>query len=88
MSQDVIPANPPVEQAATHMPMNMRRVLLLALPIVGENLLQTAVGAVDTLLVSRIGDDAIAGVGIGAELVFFMLAILSSVSIGACATST
>ncbi len=83
MSQDVIPANPPVEQPAPHVPMNMRRVLLLALPIVGENLLQTAVGAVDTLLVSRIGDDAIAGVGIGAELVFFMLAILSSVSIGA-----
>ena len=64
-------------------PMNVRRVLLLAIPIVGENLLQTAVGAVDTLLVSRIGDDAIAGVGIGAELVFFMLAILSAVSIGA-----
>jgi putative MATE family efflux protein len=63
--------------------MNMRRVLLLAIPIVGENLLQTAVGAVDTLLVSRIGDDAIAGVGIGAELVFFLLAILASVSIGA-----
>ena len=63
--------------------MNTRRVLWLAIPIIGENLLQTAVGAVDTLMVSRISDDAIAGVGIGAELVFFMLAILSAVSIGA-----
>ncbi len=63
--------------------MNTRRVLLLALPIIGENLLQTAVGAVDTLLVSRLGDEAVAGVGVGAELVFFALAILSAVSIGA-----
>lgn len=63
--------------------MNQRVVLLLALPIIGENLLQTAVGAIDTLLVSRIGDDAIAGVGVGAELVFFMLAILSAVTVGA-----
>src|SRR6478735_7966021 len=63
--------------------MTQRVVLLLALPIIGENLLQTAVGAVDTLLVSRIGDDAIAGVGVGAELVFFMLAILSAVTVGA-----
>ena len=45
-------------------PMTQRRVLLLALPIIGENLLQVAVGAVDTLLVGRLGADAIAGVGI------------------------
>lgn len=66
-----------------HPPMNQRRVLTLALPIIGENLLQTTVGVVDTLLVSRLGDDAIAGVGVGAELVFFTIAILSAVSIGA-----
>ena len=64
-------------------PMNQRRVLRLSLPIIGENLLQTAVGAVDTLLVSRLGDSAIAGVGIGVEVVFFIIAILSAVSIGA-----
>jgi putative MATE family efflux protein len=63
--------------------MNQRRVLALALPIMGENLLQTMVGVVDTLLVSRLGDDAIAGVGVGAEITFFTLAILSAVSIGA-----
>lgn len=64
-------------------PMSQRRVLRLALPIIGENLLQTAVGAIDMLLVSRLGDAAIAGVGIGVEVVFFIIAILGAVSIGA-----
>jgi MATE family multidrug resistance protein len=64
-------------------PMTQRRVLLLALPIIGENLLQVAVGAVDTLLVGRLGPDAIAGVGIAFETVFLIIAILSAVTIGA-----
>lgn len=64
-------------------PMTQRRVLLLALPIIGENLLQVAVGAVDTLLVGRLGADAIAGVGIAFETVFLIIAILSAVTIGA-----
>ena len=64
-------------------PMTQRRVLLLALPIIGENMLQVAVGAVDTLLVGRLGADAIAGVGIASETVFLIIAILSAVTIGA-----
>lgn len=64
-------------------PMTQRRVLLLALPIIGENLLQVAVGAIDTLLVGRLGADAIAGVGIAFETVFLIIAILSAVTIGA-----
>ena len=64
-------------------PMTQKRVLLLALPIIGENLLQVAVGAVDTLLVGRLGADAIAGVGIAFETVFLIIAILSAVTIGA-----
>ncbi|MCA9859434.1 MAG: MATE family efflux transporter [Thermomicrobiales bacterium] len=64
-------------------PMTQRRVLLLALPIIGENMLQVAVGAVDTLLVGRLGADAIAGVGIAFETVFLIIAILSAVTIGA-----
>ncbi|MEZ4505155.1 MAG: MATE family efflux transporter [Thermomicrobiales bacterium] len=64
-------------------PMTQRRVLLLALPIIGENLLQVAVGAVDTLLVGRLGADAIAGVGVAFETVFLIIAILSAVTIGA-----
>ena len=46
-------------------PMTQRRVLTLATPIIGENLLQTAVGAVDTFMVARLGAAAVAGVGTG-----------------------
>lgn len=64
-------------------PMTQRRVLALATPIIGENLLQTAVGAVDTFMVARLGAFAVAGVGIGFEIVFFIISILSAVDIGA-----
>jgi putative MATE family efflux protein len=63
--------------------MNQRRVLGLAVPIIGENLLQTAVGAVDTLMVARIGKEAVAGVGTSIEVVFFIISALSAVSVGA-----
>lgn len=62
--------------------MSQRRVLRLALPIIGENLLQSSVGIIDTLMVARVGAAALAGVGVSLEIVFFMIAILSSVSIG------
>jgi len=63
-------------------PMTQRRVLGLAFPIIGENLLQAAVGIIDTLMIARVGSAALAGVGVSLEIVFFMIAILSSVSIG------
>jgi putative MATE family efflux protein len=63
--------------------MTQRRVLTLATPIIGENLLQTLVGAVDTFMVARLGAAAVAGVGIGFELVFFIISILSAIDIGA-----
>jgi putative MATE family efflux protein len=73
------------EQAAeaAAQPMTQRRVLSLATPIIGENLLQTAVGAVDTLMVARLGAAAVAGVGTGFEIVFFIISILSAIDIGA-----
>jgi multidrug resistance protein, MATE family len=64
-------------------PMTQRRVLALATPIIGENLLQTAVGAVDTFMVARLGAYAVAGVGTGFEIVFFIISILSAIDIGA-----
>src|SRR5215207_6077834 len=66
-----------------HEPMTQRRVLTLATPIIGENLLQTLVAAVDTFMVARLGAAAVAGVGIGFELVFFIISILSAIDIGA-----
>jgi MATE family multidrug resistance protein len=71
-----------LEQMAIE-PMTQRRVLTLATPIIGENLLQTLVGAVDTFMVARLGAAAVAGVGIGFELVFFIISILSAIDIGA-----
>ena len=71
------------EAIATPEPMTQRRVLGLALPIIGENLLQTLVGAVDTFMVARLGAAAVAGVGMGFELVFFIISILSAIDIGA-----
>src|SRR5215211_6770804 len=64
-------------------PMTQRRVLALATPIIGENLLQTLVGAVDTFMVARLGSAAVAGVGTGFEIVFFIISILSAIDIGA-----
>src|SRR5687768_3861416 len=63
--------------------MTRRRVLGLATPIIGENLLHTLVGAVDTFLVARLGAAAVAGVGTGFEFVFFIISILSAIDIGA-----
>ncbi len=63
--------------------MTQRRVLSLATPIIGENLLQTLVGAVDTFMVARLGAAAVAGVGTGFEIVFFIISILSAINVGA-----
>lgn len=62
--------------------MNQRRVLRLAVPIIGENLLQTLVSVVDTVFVAALGASALAGVGVASEIVYFAIAILSAVSIG------
>jgi putative MATE family efflux protein len=80
---DILPELPeqPVDTAPE--PMTQRRVLSLATPIIGENLLHTAVGAVDTFMVARLGAAAVAGVGTGFEFVFFIISILSAIDIGA-----
>jgi putative MATE family efflux protein len=59
-----------------------RRVLGLAWPVIGENLLETLLGIVDTLLVAGLGAVAIAGVGAGLQVMFFVLAALAALSIG------
>ena len=63
--------------------MTQRRVLALAVPIIGESLLQTLVGTADTFMVARLGKAAVAGVGTSLEIVFFLISILSAVAIGA-----
>jgi multidrug resistance protein, MATE family len=82
-SQPMTGAAEAVPEPVVIEPMTQRRVLTLATPIIGENLLQTLVGAVDTFMVARLGAAAVAGVGIGFELVFFIISILSAIDIGA-----
>jgi putative MATE family efflux protein len=58
------------------------RVLRLATPVIGENLLQTAIGIIDTLFVARLGADALAGVGTAIQVLFFVISSLTAVAIG------
>ncbi|HVC33612.1 MAG TPA: MATE family efflux transporter [Chloroflexota bacterium] len=58
------------------------RVFQLAWPVITENLLQTMLGIVDTIMVGRLGADALAGVGTAQQYLFFLISILSAVSIG------
>jgi putative MATE family efflux protein len=60
-----------------------RRVLGLAAPVIGENMLQTLLGVVDTVLVAGLGVVALAGVGAALQVIFIVVAALSALSIGA-----
>ena len=59
-----------------------RRVFRLAWPVIGENFLQTMLGIVDTLMVSMLGAQALAGVGSAIQIMFFVIAALSATSVG------
>ncbi len=59
-----------------------RRVLGLAWPVIAQNMLETLVGVVDTLLVARLGAAAIAGVGTNVQVLFMVLGVLTGVSAG------
>ncbi len=59
-----------------------KRVLRLAWPVIGENLLETLLFVVDTLLVARLGAGAIAGVGSAMQILFFLISALSALAIG------
>jgi putative MATE family efflux protein len=59
-----------------------RRVLRLAWPVIGENMLETALDIVNTVLVAGIGAAALAGVGSGLQIMFFVIAALSALSVG------
>jgi putative MATE family efflux protein len=60
-----------------------RRVLGLAWPVIGENLLQTLLGVVDTILVAGLGAVALAGVGAALQVIFVLIAALTALSVGA-----
>jgi multidrug resistance protein, MATE family len=59
-----------------------RRVLGLAAPVIGENLLQTLLMVVDTALVAALGAAALAGVGTALQFLFVLLGALSAFAVG------
>ncbi|HEV2121443.1 MAG TPA: MATE family efflux transporter [Chloroflexota bacterium] len=59
-----------------------RLVFNLAWPVIVENLLQTAVGVVDLLMVSRLGAAAIAGVGVSVQVLFVVFAAIMAIATG------
>jgi putative MATE family efflux protein len=77
-----LPAAAPAEQPVDERRMR-RRVLNMAAPVIGENLLQTLLGIVDTILVAGLGVVALAGVGASLQVIFVILAALSALSVGA-----
>ena len=62
--------------------MTPRRVRRLAIPVVAEYSLQVGVLAVNTLLVSRAGDTALAAVGISNPIIYLFLAVFAAISVG------
>ncbi len=59
-----------------------RRVLNLAWPVIGENMLETSLDIVSTILVSALGAAALAGVGSGQQILFFVISALSALAVG------
>src|SRR5262249_30885513 len=73
-----------------------RNVMLLALPAVGEQVLNTLVGLADTFLVGHLNDraaaqvgydsaTALAGVGLANQMVWLITVLFMSVSVGSTA---
>jgi multidrug resistance protein, MATE family len=68
---------------ATPQPSIRRRVLGMAGPIIGENLLQTLLGIVDTLLVAGLGAAALVGVGTALNVSYILTGAMLVVTTGA-----
>jgi putative MATE family efflux protein len=59
-----------------------RQLFDLAWPSFVESLLQTSLGFVDLVFVGKLGPDAIAGVGLGNQLMFLLMVVFSGLSVG------
>ncbi|WP_322821429.1 MATE family efflux transporter [Chloroflexus sp.] len=70
-----------IHHAPSH-PQLEKRVLRLAWPVIGENLLQTMLGVVDTILVASLGAVALAGVGAALQVIYVTTGALSALSVG------
>lgn len=57
----------------------IRQLLLLAVPLIVAQLAHTSMGFVDTLMVGRLGREALAGIALGNTVFFFLLIVCSGV---------
>jgi len=63
-----------------------RNIFRLALPAVGEMILHTLVGVVDTIMIGQaLGKEGVAAVGLGGGVIFPLLFLISSIGVGATA---
>ncbi len=63
-----------------------RNIFRLALPAVGEMILHTLVGVVDTIMIGQaLGTQGVAAVGLGGGVIFPLLFLVSSIGVGATA---
>ncbi|MBI4675516.1 MAG: MATE family efflux transporter [Chloroflexi bacterium] len=62
-----------------------RQLFSLAWPSLIENLLQTMLGVVDLIFVGKLGADAIAGIGLGNQLMFTLVVAFMGLGVGTTA---
>lgn len=65
----------------------LRRILALALPIVGGMVSQNVLNLVDTAMVGTLGDAALAATGLGGFALFMCMALILGISTGVQATA-
>jgi putative MATE family efflux protein len=71
------------QPAVVGKPLTLNRQLFqLAWPSLVENLLQTMLGFVDLVFVGQLGADAIAGVGLGNQLMFLLQVVFMGLAVG------
>lgn len=73
--------------AAPVVPERRRRILRLALPIIGGMVSQNVLNLVDTAMVGSLGDAALAAVGLGGFVTFVAMAVLLGIGAGVQATA-
>ena len=57
-------------------------LLMLALPVAGQMLLQSFLGMADVMMVAPLGEQAIAAVGLAAKIHFLLLVLMSGFATG------
>jgi putative MATE family efflux protein len=74
-----------IRQYAEHRRETIRAVLVLGTPIVLSNLLAWAVGFADVLMISRLGETALAGLGMAVQVFFLVAVVVLAVTTGTMA---